>query len=976
MKLVSFESTGRWKAAASWGLLVAGLVGLPLAASATLGTWNSGDYGSYFSTPAPQIDATNFYNTGTWSINTLTPYPTLYTTRNTLNYTNKAGMTAQPGWEFDYGPLGLGGRGWSANFFNDNSGDITAVDAAIPDFDLNPSYQGHLIVAATNIVNKGLLTAQAYGEIVLSGGNVNLNHTRGLQILPISGHGSSGTPTNFVPDTAIYDEYWSSTNGNLTVNGPWWNGYALGTFSGTGIGMPCATTGDTLIGPFFLPLADSFETNLNPVFLTVTNASGHTSVVLLYSNIVHQAAFVYLGSNIPPALSGQIRFYPTGNPSNGFQIVAVQLAALFTNVVTAAVQSNSIYVVDAFASSTNHGLARNTTINPAASCGDPTYRPAAISVSRTEPVQYSNGTNYNAWPPDDFFYEVGWSNYIVRGGSCATYSASIDNVAAQVPVGGSVTNLPGRVRIYADTLNLNQAHIRAEGQILIQASNLTSTANALLDCQNLSYKLGSSTGLLNVTNLVRPYVDRLNGTIQLASCVWSNFYTVITPNWATNTTGTNGGFIEANLTNVIRVDLGLTMIDASGLITTVPVTVQDMVLRGTNIVVSDSMEVNNSFYLYGLSATLVGDIYFYGNLLNWQAANAPYLRYFTNNGFLSIPNYAHFGDDRPTNYLAFVNNGFIVAGGQTINSANLQLNSGSYTLAQYGSFVGIAQTAQLSGALLGAAYDIQFFANTIKLSNASILETYGTLRFNVTNSFSDGGVGAGNILMCENGFDLPLKPATGDLLGTTIDSYAPLSSDVEHYWAGEDRGASAAGFTNNVALGTLALIPEGTQAPFYLPQFSFYGATGGNGLYVYNLDLSQLVDYANEIYIDPSITIYYVTATLNAGVDTGSLTPEEYLDGQFGGRLRWIGVTSLPKSKPIPYGKLTANYQGAGTPFQLSFSAGSGQTNFVIEASTDLKHWKRLYTNDGPFGNYTDPDAGKYPYRFYRAVSPTNPPAP
>ena len=104
-----------------------------------------------------------------------------------------------------------------------------------------------------------------------------------------------------------------------------------------------------------------------------------------------------------------------------------------------------------------------------------------------------------------------------------------------------------------------------------------------------------------------------------------------------------------------------------------PVTVQDLILQ-TNTMISDSMNVVDTFLFNGQSLTLQGTLNLSGpNLQNWSRTLAPSLLYFTNNGSLSIPQNAHFGNDGPTNYAAFVNNGAIsVGGGETINSVFYQ----------------------------------------------------------------------------------------------------------------------------------------------------------------------------------------------------------------------------------------------------------------------------------------------------------------
>ncbi len=973
MKPVFFESSGRWVARAQAMVVLLGLmVWMPFTALATPPySWISSDYSSSFNFP-PTIDATNFLNTGTWNIAPTVPYETSHT----LNYTNRGTMNASVGWEFDYGPTGTGGRGWSANFLNDNSGTILASDGAQA---VIAAYYAtilsHVLVSATNLVNKGLINATANGEIVLSGGSVNLSHSAGLQIMPIVGTGSPGTSTNFIPDTAIYDEYWLATNGNLSVGGSPWDGTTLGGFTG-GVSEPCGLSGVGIqIGPLTPDVVDSVTNALGPYLLTVTNIDKTTTSFLLYSNLFNQGVFVYMGPN---NVSGQIRFLPTFSLSNGFDIVSIQLATVITNVVTTLAETNAVYIVDSFAASTNHGLAVNEALDPYALCNDPTFRPAAYDVSRTEPVEFANGFSPGLGVPSPiFFYDPSsFTNFFVTGGDAAAYSFLVNNIVAETPPGGSVTNLPGRVRIYANNLNLNQAHVRAEGQIVVQASNLVSSANAIMNCQNLSYNLRSTNGSLNFTNLALPVISRLHGTSDMVTAVWTNYIVTIFVNYAfsnlVTTTTTSSVPYELDITNLTLVNLSLTAVDASGLQTIVPVTVQDLVLHSTNIVVSDAVTVSQSLLLDGLSATLAGNVTLSGVLQNWNYANAPRLRYFTNNGVLAIPDSAHFGDDEPTNYLAFVNNGFIDAGGQSINSSNILINSGGVNFCHSSSFMGIANSVQLTGSIIQSVSDMQFFANVLLLNGSATLATGGALDLTVTNTLDDSA-GSGNSIDCQNGFNLFRKPAKGDLLGTSINSRAPINLEIDHFWAGADRGVSTSGYVNNVAIGTLALIPEDDSV--YPPLFAFFGETGANGLYVVNLDLTQLADYFNEVAIDPTITIYYKNVSLNPSVNTGSQTANQFLDGKRfldangnpGGYMHWVN-TGPVASKPVNYGKMTGSYSGANGKFKLTVSSGAGLTNFVIQASADLKNWVPIYTNNGPFGFYTDPNAGSYSHRFYRTV--------
>src|SRR5205807_289144 len=173
-------------------------------------------------------------------------------------------------------------------------------------------------------------------------------------------------------------------------------------------------------------------------------------------------------------------------------------------------------------------------------------------------------------------------------------------------------------------------------------------------------------------------------------------------------------------------------------------------------------------------------------------------------------------------------------------------------------------------------------------------------------------------------------------------------------------------FSNNVTLGTLALVPIGSS-----PLFAFYGVTN-NGLYVSNLDLSMLTT-TDELYVDPTLTIYFISASFN-----GTNNAESYLTNFFGGRLCWASsVTSLKpiKAPPIssnsPY-HLTGSYASGNGQFNIAQTILLGQSS-VIQASTDLVHWIPIYTNIASYSNVgastvTDPNAKKFKSRFYRAV--------
>jgi hypothetical protein len=189
-----------------------------------------------------------------------------------------------------------------------------------------------------------------------------------------------------------------------------------------------------------------------------------------------------------------------------------------------------------------------------------------------------------------------------------------------------------------------------------------------------------------------------------------------------------------------------------------------------------------------------------------------------------------------------------------------------------------AGTGQFQDATTISASEMQLTATDLRFSD-STTEAAGRLVLNVTRSLADTGEGANNVFSVGNGFQLLVKPQFGDLLGTTFESFAPRFARVEHLWAGEDRGASPAGFENNVALGSLILGGERES------MHAFLGTGARNALYVEFLDFTDTIlagveagNIEDVLEIAPNFTIYFASSSV----------PPEQLDGQFDGRLRWV----------------------------------------------------------------------------------------
>jgi hypothetical protein len=194
--------------------------------------------------------------------------------------------------------------------------------------------------------------------------------------------------------------------------------------------------------------------------------------------------------------------------------------------------------------------------------------------------------------------------------------------------------------------------------------------------------------------------------------------------------------------------------------------------------------------------------------------------------------------------------------------------------------------AQLNGGFLEAPFgQISIEAGSLMASNVFMV-TGGSLDLSLTNAVSDGGPSpfgfGGNIWYAGNGFSLFRKPTTGDLLGTTVNSFAVDYAEVLNYWAGEDRGRSNDGFLNNCAVGQLILNGRNNSS------FRFIGTGAANALYVDYLELQgsttnrDINGNFTALNLDPNMKIYFGDAVANGR------SIAEKLDGKNGGRLVWV----------------------------------------------------------------------------------------
>jgi hypothetical protein len=327
-------------------------------------------------------------------------------------------------------------------------------------------------------------------------------------------------------------------------------------------------------------------------------------------------------------------------------------------------------------------------------------------------------------------------------------------------------------------------------------------------------------------------------------------------------------------------------------------------------------------------------------------------------------------------YGAFVNRGLVSnQGGSTFIYADYFENSGSFINNGLGSFNLQSTNTVLANGSIVAGGDVSITTGTLVATNDAI-QAGGSLTLQVTNQLTDNGVTntktwsvGGQSLV---GLNLPIKPLSGDLLGTKILCTSPTpNKQVVNTWAGQDRDVSTAGYANNAAIGKLILDALGANS-----SFKFTGTGTSNALYVDVLELRHSATNRDgggnltALVINTNLVIYYSKATFTNDADVSAA-----LDHKNYEHLRWVSTyTGIYNSVVIASPKISITGRpvllnggaSTNTAFKLSVS-GAAEQNYIIQASSNLLNWIPLYTSTPPF-TFTDPKASNYPSRFYRAV--------
>jgi hypothetical protein len=246
---------------------------------------------------------------------------------------------------------------------------------------------------------------------------------------------------------------------------------------------------------------------------------------------------------------------------------------------------------------------------------------------------------------------------------------------------------------------------------------------------------------------------------------------------------------------------------------------------------------------------------------------------------------------------AFINNGVFMDQGTVIDSGDFE--SGDIFSNGVGPFTLQSLTTTLTNGILSAGGDVAITTSSLVTSNLALVATR-SLTLTVTNELTDTGVtnnsfwwvGAGSV---GSGLNLPIKPLSGDLLGTTITLYGPTNRVINNVWAGHDYGISNAGYTNNEAVGQLIFDVSTPTVPGHNAVLTFNAVGVSNALYVDSLILTNFATQGNAtnhfnfpwLKINTNMVIYYAQALAN-GVSVAEEIDNQSRFGANGGRLRWV----------------------------------------------------------------------------------------
>jgi hypothetical protein len=908
----------------------AGLTVALSAGAATVSFTNTSQSVTY-TDPGPIIDATTWWNSAPqyriFSSSLIQPFMAT----SLHNFTNTGNMFATPGFRFlDY-EVGPYSSSESPLQYFGNSGMIlsslrfSALSASIVNSGrLICNDQGVIVLNATNTGNRADLKNAG-----LQAGLVEMFDPTLESHFLDPDHNGRNRNGGYTNDFGVTDIYWGQGQNDRMFYGGATNAANL----------PNPVSLDTL--SFLLSLPESpFHQVVDLGFIRAfTNSTfvpqcGGPFLAHVYTNNLnpsnHVVRVVYVATNTTLTnFQVQVGFV-LSNANQGYKSI-VQFSWADTNIVDGRPISSFLYLSDSAMSVGNPGLNLNLEKG--------TFRPNNYELSRLTPNDWFSAYPplyvTNALPPDFFFYPQPFfpgplaSGSITNAGNVgySSYSAwlGVTNFAPRLnPLIIDSTNLHGKVEIFADSLNATNTRIRAENFAGIQTRNLENNRLPKIDAPFANLDVGAPGRTLVVSNALPEHVIRFFGALKVYSATYSNVVAFRTPAPTPTDPAHAATNYDMSFFHVMIVD--------NNCLQPPPVTLDKFRVKAGGLVVEDNLNVNNSMLLDVPSLSIGLD----GSMVlplgaSWSPTNVPSLQNLTNNGTLEIGRDGAFTTSAGAPLGSFVNHGTIIAGSLNIKAGYFEntdtnpplpgISSQASMACNNGTFSINATTALLTnGFLTNGSGPITITAGNLDIRSTTLgvgapddgfgMPMPGTLTISASGKFGDGSFLdgttwrlAGNDWQTTGGFEVNRLPTSpGDLLGTTLRSTLVPSGPNRHVWPARDRGASALGFTNNLALGRLVLDSPGFSI------FSFEGPDVVNryALYVDYLDLrNDAINFNQILSIAPNFTIYFANASY----------PPRKLDGQLNGRLVWVHEYGGPNSgtnfvyvRTNSYGLVTTNY--------------------------------------------------------------------
>ena len=866
------------------------------------------------------IDDVNFVNRGTFDIDLTLEQNTsggtfLYTTSDTLNYTNTGVMIGVPGFDLETFPASAGQAQMAANFVNTNSSPfgggviaVTNIYGGADLFSFGGLFGGLILpvnfdipglamfkVRATNIVNSGLITMDDTGLIDLRAVDMNLN--RGQLVM------TGGNNTLFNSIFGVVSSFGVSSLD-----------YGMGSFGTNTIGgwFPFGDlTPTTAISPDFVSSVNFFDEVMD-----LTNATPYVQSTTVGTNSIIWD-IVYLQDFSSSNVVKNVYF------NDVFGEFVVEWSGQSRDPLTGQIGTNYFYLTD------EPVLRRDTNTFFVRFPGVPSdfeFFNSTTKLSTTPPITpgYANPA-----PPitvtNDFSYASVRPNAVL--------------VDTNTVVSGSPTNLPGRIQLRAShSLSLANARITGPNYLRLDSPvQFNGNSNAVVAAPYSDVYLGSTNGSLTLSNLLVPQLPAWTGVPGAPSAV-SEFGVGFLTTEMGGIQAWSGSYIFTD-TNGVTNDVRVLLVN-SALQPTTPALQQDLILHATNtLTVSQEFDVirhfssdaatltlttndNSAFSLTGQLNLLSSDIF-------WSAS-LPNLQYLTNWGRITTKNLANFAGNmlspnsdpaNATPYQAFVNHGTIINQG-TLIRANYFENNGTIEEDFANSIdIGVGGTAwATNGSFIARAGEVAIAANSLLASNGVIIAGQDlTLNVapcylsdgyffenqfgHITNSVLPNVVTNGNTWVVGGGVRILVKPPTGDLLGTTITNIAAGGRESVSFWPGDDRGVTPGGFATNLALGRMILNADANPS-----QFTFRSLGGNNALYVDSIELQGNTTNTDangnpqSIAIDPGMTIYYAQALENGVSIAEKLNGKHGAANVTGGQFFWVSnYAGVYSSTNIPY---------------------------------------------------------------------------